>query len=389
MLARGARQPSSLFGAVALMVGTAVGAGIFALPYVFSQAGVLVGLGYLLGLGALLTLVNLAYGEVALSTPGHHQFTAYVERYLGKRWRVLAVLSMGIGFYGALSAYVVEVSNLLYTLLGDVIALSPVGLGLIYFSLVAAALLIGLRAITPVEKILMLVMLGLVSSLIVVGLPHINISNYQRLANPTALFLPYGVVLFALAAASAVPDMKAVLAQQLPQLRRAILIGSIIPMIIYAVFATVVFGMTGAATSPSAVVGLGTVLGPWAVVIGAIFGCVTMTTSFLVLGMALREMYQLDLKLPGWLAWLLTILPPLGFLVFQWLTFVEILGLSGALIGGLDGIMIMQMHRRLRTVQHRSSEFTVTQSRVLHLLTYLVFAGGIAYEIWIVAERLS
>ena len=77
------------------------------------------------------------------------------------------------------------------------------------------------------------------------------------------------------------------------------------------------------------------------------------------------------------------------FLLFQWLSFIEILGISGALIGGLDGIMIMHMHQRLRSVQHRPSEFTITQSRIVHTLTYLVFIGGIAYEAWIVIQRLS
>lgn len=389
MFARSHRTPNSVFGAVALLVGTAVGAGIFGLPYVFFQAGVGIGLVYVIGLGAVLGLVNLAYGEVVLSTEGTHQFTAYVQRYLGKRWRILAIVSICIGLYGALSAYVIEVSNLLYTLVGQFVPISRIELGLVYFTLVATALFIGLRAITPVEKILMVVMLSLITGLVIVGLPYVDSVNYQPLVKPSAVFLPYGVVLFALSAASAVPDMKKVLQKRLTGLHQAIMIGSIIPVVIYAIFATVVVGITGTATTESAVVGLGTVLGPNALVIGALFGCVTMTTSFLVLGLVLRETYQFDFKLHPLLAWCLVVIPPLLFLLFQWLSFIEILGLSGALIGGLDGIMIMHMHQRLRSVQHRPSEFTITQSRIVHTLTYLVFIGGIAYEAWIVIQRLS
>ncbi|EKD79465.1 MAG: hypothetical protein ACD_41C00063G0001, partial [uncultured bacterium] len=134
---------------------------------------------------------------------------------------------------------------------------------------------------------------------------------------------------------------------------------------------------------------LGAVLGPTALVIGALFGCVTMTTSFLVSGMVLRETYQYDLKLHPLVAWCLVLTPPLLLLIFQWLSFIEILGISGALIGGLDGIMIMHMHQRLRTVHHQPSKFTITQSRLVHGLTYGVFIGGIAYEAWIVIQRLS
>ena len=389
MLARGHRRPSTVFGAVALLVGTAVGAGIFGLPYVFSQAGVAIGIAYVLGLGAVLGLVNLAYGEVVLSTEGTHQFTAYVQRYLGQRWRIVAVLSLCIGLYGALSAYTLEVSHLLSVLLAPYVSLSQIPLGLIYLAVVGAALFIGLRAITPVEKILMIVMLSLITGLVVIGIPRVEPHNYVTAISPSAIFLPYGVVLFALSAASAVPDMKRVLQHHFGGLRRAIVIGSIIPVIVYIVFATVVVGITGTATTPSAVEGLGSILGPTALTIGAIFGCVTMTTSFLVSGMVLRETYQFDFKLRPWLAWVLVMTPPLLFLLFQWLSFIEILGISGALIGGLDGILIMHMHQRLRTVQHRPSAFTVTQSLVVPGLAYAVFIGGIVYEAWIIFQRLS
>ena len=62
MFARGHRRPSTVWGRGAVG-GTAVGAGIFGLPYVFAQAGVAVGVTYVLGLGAVLGLVNLAYGS--------------------------------------------------------------------------------------------------------------------------------------------------------------------------------------------------------------------------------------------------------------------------------------------------------------------------------------
>jgi hypothetical protein len=207
--------------------------------------------------------------------------------------------------------------------------------------------------------------------------------------HPTALFLPYGVVLFALTAASAVPDMKRVLHNKGHLLRKAIIVGSIIPVLVYILFSVVAVGITGSLTTESSIIGLGTVLGPTALVLGSIFGCITMTTAFLVLGLALREMFQFDLKFHPKLAWLLVIVPPLLMLLLNWLSFIEILGISGAIVGGIDGIVIMHMHRRLRLVEHRTSAFTVSQSLVIHALAYVVFLGGIAYESWIVIQRLS
>jgi tyrosine-specific transport protein len=388
MFTHGKLRPNSFFGAVALMVGTAVGAGIFALPYTFAKAGTLVGVVYLVVLGSILLLVNLAYGEIAISTEGDHQYTAYVERYLGKRWKVLSLFSMCLGFYGALSAYTVEVSTLLQELLAGVIPLTRIQFGLIYIVCVGLALLIGLRAVTAVDKVLMLVMLGLIATFVIIGIPHINLDNLEAV-HPTALFLPYGVVLFALTAASAVPDMKRVLHNEGHLLKRAILIGSSLPVIIYIIFSIVAVGITGQGTTESSILGLGEVLGPSALVLGGIFGCITMTTAFLVLGLALREMYQLDMKIHGTIAWLLVLIPPLLMLLLNLLSFVEILGMSGAIVGGIDGIVIMHMHRRLRLVHHLPSSFTVSQSVIVHTLAYAVFLGGIAYETWIIFQRLS
>ncbi|MFA6474593.1 MAG: aromatic amino acid transport family protein [Patescibacteria group bacterium] len=370
------KRSHSLFSAVALLVGTAVGAGVFGLPYAFAQAGVFVGIVYVLVIGCVLLFVNLAYGEIVSSIPGHHQYTAYVERYLGKRWKILAVCSMCLGFYGALSAYLVEVNKLLFALFGQS------WIGLVYFSLLALALLVGIRAVGVLEKILMIVMLSLITIFTVYALPHINISNYTT-ASGANIFLPYGVVLFALAAASAIPEMKEVLGNNRSKLYLAIIIGSIIPLVIYLVFPIVTVGITGSNTTESAVLGLGKALGPQVLWLGSIFGCITMTTSFLVLGLALREMFQYDLHIKPTLAWFITLLPPLVILALNNLSFIEILGISGTFIGGIDGIIIMHMHRQLRNINHAKSSF------ILHGLAYLVFIGGIAYEIWIVAQRLS
>lgn len=388
MFTRDRHRPNSVFGAAALLIGNAVGAGIFALPYVMSKSGWGIGVLYILVLGFILLFVNLAYGEVVLSTAGKHQFPVYVEHYLGKNWKRVAVLSTFIGLNGALMAYVDEVGNLLNVLFHPVFGGSAIGYSILFWGVMALALWFGLRAVANLEKVLVIVMLGLVSTLFVAGWPHIIWANLAEIHTEN-IFLPYGVVLFALAAASAIPDMKEVLQNHFKRLQTAIVIGSIVPMVVYILFITVVVGLTGHGTTESSVVGLGRVFGGIALTFGTIFGIVTMSTSFMVLGVILKEVYELDFKLRKITAWLLVIVPPFVIVVFKLLTFIQILGISGALIGGLDGIMIMKMHRHLLQRQDRQSEFTITQSRIIHLITYIVFGFGIVYEIYVVAIRLS
>ncbi|EKE01571.1 MAG: hypothetical protein ACD_21C00100G0001 [uncultured bacterium] len=387
MLSNKPHQPNSLLGAVALMVGTAVGAGIFGLPYTFVKSGFFVGCAYLITLGAILLLVNLAYGEVILHTKGKHQFPAYVEKYLGKRWKLLALFSLFIGLYGALSAYFLEVSMLLRTILQPVLG-GPDQLYLLGYVLVmAVALYFGLRTIANAEKILMVLMLSLIVALLVIAFPQIETNNFFA-SNPQNIFLPYGVVLFALAASASIPDMKNVLQNQRHLLKRAIVAGSLIPIVVYLCFVFSVVGITGPNTSESAVLGLGQQLGPIVLLLGSIFGIITMSTSLLMSGLVLKEIYLYDYKLPAVVAWLAVLIPPLCIVLLKFLSFIEILGLSGALIGGVDGIIIMKMHRHVLEHSDQSSEFSITQSRLVHWLAYAVFAGGICYEIYVVAQRV-
>lgn len=387
MFTRFGHRSGSLFAASALLVGGAIGAGIFGLPYVFSKSGFGIGLLYLLTLGLLTMLVNLAYGEVVLSTKGTHQFPKYVEKYLGGRWKLLAMIALFVGLYGSLAAYVVEIGNLLHELFYPYLGGSSLIYSLVFAGFVSMALLIGLRAVAATEKIMVWVMFILTGLLIVIGLPSVE-TNHLTTIDPTYAFLPFGVVLFALGAASAIPDMKNILVNNKKALFKAILIGSIIPIIVYAIFSFVVIGVTGPNTTESAVIGLGTVLGKPALLFGAIFGIVAMSTSFLMLGMVIKEVFQYDFKVNQYVAWALVMLPPVAIVAGHWLSFIEILGISGALIGGIDGIIIMHMHRKLPQHRERTPEYTISRSITLHAFTYVIFVLGICYEFYIVGQRL-
>jgi len=108
-----------IFQAVFLLIGTTIGGGIFALPYVFSRSGLLPSLLGLSFLGILMTSLNLFYSQVILKTDGDHQLPGYVEKYLGKKASRVAILSMLLSLNGALLAYVVLGGEFLALSLGQ------------------------------------------------------------------------------------------------------------------------------------------------------------------------------------------------------------------------------------------------------------------------------
>ena len=102
---------SKFYSAVATLMGCVLGAGILGIPFVVSKAGFSIGLFWIILLGLAVLLINLYMGEIILRTKGFHQLTGYAEKYLGQKGRVLMTISMMIGIYGALLAYIIGVGN--------------------------------------------------------------------------------------------------------------------------------------------------------------------------------------------------------------------------------------------------------------------------------------
>jgi len=372
--------------AIAMIVGTCVGAGIFGLPYVISKIGISIGILYIIILGFITLVVCLAYGEIVLRTNGKHQFPEYARIYLGTTAKKIAFISLAIGFYGALIAYLMEVSKFLYTLLSPYFGGSLNHYLILYFLFVSLAIFLGLGMIARLEKVLMFFMLGIICLLIIFGAPKIVITNVLA-TNLNYLFLPYGVILFALSCSSAIPDMKNILADKKDKLKKAIIIGIIIPMIVYIIFSLVIVGICGANTSESAILGLQSSLGTKAVIIGLIFGCITMTTSFLTVGLVLKEVYMYDFKLNKYLAWVAVVFPPLLIVLMKLASFIEIIGFVGALIGGIDGILIIKMFQKSKQIGQRKPEYELKVSSFFTYLLYAVFILGMFYEVYIVFSK--
>ena len=125
--------------AISMMLGMAIGVGIFGVPYMIAKSGALIGAIYFVLLGAIIILTHLIFGEAILRTKGQHRLVGYAERYLGFPGKVLATLVFFFGLYGALLAYMVLGGEFLSFLLGGNV--SPFLAGLLL--LAAAAYLVG------------------------------------------------------------------------------------------------------------------------------------------------------------------------------------------------------------------------------------------------------
>lgn len=360
------------FRAVATLVGTTIGAGIFGIPFVISKIGFLPGILYLLILGFLILLLNLVYGEIILRTPGDHQLTGYGKIYLGKTGKSLATLSLFVALYGALLAYLIKIGEFLSLVSGikDANLLS-----LLFFVFAIICIFFGLRAVSFLQGFIIFFLLGLIFLIGVLGFEKIDILNFSQIAL-SSIFLPYGVILFALSGSSVIPEMEEILRDEHGNLKKSIIRGSLIPLFVYLLFATVVVGICGNLTSDDAILGLSLFLPPWIVSLGAFLGILSMGGSYLTLGYVLREVWFRDFGFPKFSSLLLACFPSLILFLLGAKSFIGVLGITGAVSGGLSGILIIKLFQRAKKEGKRKPAYSLRISKILIFILFFIFCLG-------------
>ena len=368
----------NLIRATALLTGTVIGAGVLGIPYAISQAGFLSGLITIILLGLAMLMLNLFFGEIILRTPGNHQLPGYAERYCGKWGKRIAVFSLFFGIYGALVAYTIGEGVALSAIFG----LNPTIFSLLFLLLMSIMLYKGIKTISKYEFYFLGAVLALVLIIAFIAISSSKF-NYSYLAefNLYNLLIPFGVILFAFRGLEAIPEMKEVLVRDRKKLKKGILIGSLIPLVAYALFAFATLGITGKGTTEIVTIGLGDSLGPGMIILGNIFAIFAMLTSFLTLGLAMKEIYMFDYKLKPKLAWALTIFVPLVLFLVGHTSFIQVIGITGAIVGSVQGVLIVMMYWKARKKSGRIPEYQLGKKTITGIILIIIFLIGLLYQI--------
>lgn len=364
---------SKFIPALAVLVGTTIGAGFLGIPYVVSKSGFIPGMIYLILIASFMLLVKLYLGESILRTNGNHQLTGYAEKYLGKKGKILMFLAMFFGIYSALIAYLIaEGKSLSYMIFGN-FNYSFI-LSLVFWIIMAFLSYKGLIALKKYEKIVMLLVLALVVIILLIFSKNISIQNLSYIEKNT--FAPFGVILFSFLAFSAMPEVRRVLSSQEGKMKKVILLGVIIPFIVYAIFTLIMVGVFGTNVNEIATLSLGRIF--------SVLGILTMFTAFFTLTLAIRDMFRFDFKLGRFKGWVLAVLVPLVlFVIISWFnlaSFTDILAISGVISGGLTGIAILLMNKKSKILGKRTPEYQIKINNWIIGLLSIIFLLAVFLE---------
>lgn len=339
--------PGSLFGAILLISGCCIGAGMLGLPVLSAVAGfapsmtmLIVGWLFMLSTGLLVLEVNLWFLEDV-------SLISMAGRALGAPGKVISWVSYLFLFYAIMVAYISGSGALLSDFIFNITSLSinPSICSLILLLFFSCFLYLGTKSVDLFNRWMMA---GLIISylfLLILGFPHIQ-SKLLSHCDWSSAFLVLPTMILSFGYHNLIPSLKTYFCGDVKRLRLAIIIGSAIPMVIYLLWEILILGLIPLEGEGGFRQGLdqgelatqllkGAVGGPWVVVFAQYFSFFAIVTSFLGVGLSfvdfLADGFHIKkTKRSKLLLCLAVLLPPYIFSIYYSNVFILSLNYAGA-----------------------------------------------------------
>jgi amino acid permease len=355
------------FLAVSALISAIIGAGFLGIPYVVMQSGFKIGLLHLVFIAFILALTVLYLGEIALRTKENHQLTGYAEKYLGKTGKIIMFFAIAFGIYSAILAYLIaEGESLSALLFGN--ANFSFQISIFFWFALSCIAYFGIKALKEGTSIGVILVFVLLISIFVFFSNKISPENLSYI-NLNNFFLPFGVIMFAFLAFTAIPEAKIILGEDKKLMKKSIIIAYACALLVYIIFTFIVLGYKGQMTPRIATLALGA---PF-----VLFGMITMFIAYLSLTTSMIDSLKFDFKEPKPRAWLYAIsIPILLFIllkVFNSLDFIKILSFAGTISGGLTAVLILLMSEKAKLSGDRKPEYSMPNSRIIRGALIVIF----------------
>ena len=337
---RSGKENVNYLKAGGMMLATTMGAGIFALPALLPQAGWLLVLIYALVLASLIAITHDIYLRIRV-----HKLNQGLLGLISHAWGKMA-------FY---PSFLVVIGGLLLTLLIYMIlggsflqiifpGLSAMQAVLLTWFLGVAPFVFGSRRILSIELAGALVM-GFLVMFVLWDAPQLELVKALPIVKWQGLFLPFGVLLFSLAGWTAVEPVEddLGLSKKLPQLGGAMMAGTFLAVLLYALFALGVIG-SGGGYGEESFVGVSWSYGQQLVF--SFLGLVLVLTSFWPIAMEVRRSF-LDTRFSKFSSNLLTFATPLVLYFAGWHSFLSVMEVTGGVFLSVQYFIIVMLGLKL------------------------------------------
>lgn len=358
---------------VLTLVGTIIGAGVFALPHLFARLGT--GQASLLFavFVVLVAFTHAAYVDVVLDVKGAHRLPGYAKAQLGKRWGVLATMTHLIQVYGAHIIYLLLGSAFIQALMIPAEGKAArVGAMLLLWFLGATAVRGSLRRLASLEAIATTIM----------GVLFVGASAAVFVSRtPATTFVPhltwsvFGVFLFALSGLPVVAEVVDLCERKRTAAKRATVVGTLLAGAVMWFFAWS-FARAGGTLMTQDPRSLLSVLPVWGAWMVPLLGLLAIGTSYVTTAEDLQVTWRRDYGISDRSAWLITMVPPLIIALLMNDGFLMLATILGTVCGGLNGILVGMM--RTAVAERANTLLAVVGGLVIVFIYTFGLAGQLA-----------
>lgn len=355
-------QNLRLLGGILLVAGTTIGAGMLALPVITSFGGFVPSI-IIFGIAWILMLCSAFFFlDVNLSVRGEPNLISMAGKTLGISGKAITWVFYLLLLYSLLAAYIAASAPLFEkAMLGLTGMKLPVSLSRFCLPVVFGSFIyLGTRGVDYINRLLMI---GLVLSyvMLVAFVPsHIDLSLLSHF-DFSASLISLPVVLTSFGYHIIIPSLTSYLNHDVKLLKKAILWGSVLPIVIYLIWQVLVLGVVPQAylsqawiqgvpaTEPLSFI----LKNPFISKATLFFSFFAIVTSFLGVSLSLSDFLTDGLKIKKtWegrlLAFGLTFIPPLVFVFTYQRGFYMALEYAGIIVAILLGILPSLMAWRLK-----------------------------------------
>lgn len=374
-----------LFGGALLVSGTAIGGGMLALPVLTAPGGLLPAILIFCLCWLFMTATGLLIVEVFLWSKKEINLVSMAQMTLGKAGKISAWILYIFLFYSLTTAYVAGGGGLV----NDLYEGLPTWVGpVLFISVFAPFVVLGARA---VDRINLLLMGGLILSFftfVVLGITKVDLALLNRFNFPLAL-LATPLIFTSFAYQGIVPTLTNYLGRDPKRVKKAIVIGTSIPLFCYIIWEILILGLLplealerARKLGYTAVQPLKEVIPlSWLYSVGEFLVFFTLVTSFLGVTLGLLDFLADGLKVKKTvngrlLLSLMIFLPPLAFALANPYIFLNALHYAGGIgCALLLGLLPILMVWRGRYTLHYKSESPLFGGRLVLtlLILFIVF----------------
>ncbi|HVO28665.1 MAG TPA: aromatic amino acid transport family protein [Candidatus Paceibacterota bacterium] len=326
----------------AIVAAATVGDGVFALPFVFYQAGWLLCLLYLAVLGAMVAVAHVVYFRTLEASGEKERLLGLARQYFGPGGFWVGFTAIVLGLLLALVAYLILGSQFIQLGFPGI----PPGIAVAAFwAFIAGIVLLGDARVVELEMVGILFTALVIVLIFVTTLPHLGFGGAPAV-NMASAFLPFGAVLFSVAGWTSVEPAyessrgkRWKFASWLP-----LVAGTLLAVLLYLLFVSGILG-SGAQITPDTISGLGG-WEPWKRGVIAALGLFAVATSSMPISREIRNALEKDLRWNRVGSRALIIFFPLACVMAGLNDFLVVVTLVGGVFLSVQYLLIVAIGRR-------------------------------------------